>query len=185
MADKSRPIVSKSISAKLAQYFPFLHRRTSSLPRGEMLALRPLRNITVTWEMKTDAETPGATLTMPRRESGYTQILSRIFQIPATKTIELDEFGAAVWEKCDGKHSVENLVGFTSRTYKLNRRQAEVSVVSFMRMLAQRRLIGLEKIPKTAQNIGQNIGQNTAKETAHGSQHSKQRAPVKRGRRRH
>ncbi len=137
-------------------YFPFLDRKQSSLPRGEMLALRPLRNQTIAWEMRTNTDAPGANLTVPRREDKLGQIVSRIFQVPATKTIELDEFGAAVWEKCDGRHSVEQLVAFTSSTYKLNRRQAEVSVVSFMRMLAQRRLIGLEAATP-----------NTIKETAH------------------
>lgn len=155
------------IDIDLRAYFPFLNRKNSSLPRGEMLALRPLRNQAIAWEMKTDTETPGANLTVPRREDKFGQIVSRIFQVPSTKTIELDEFGAAVWEKCDGRHSVEQLVVFTSSAYKLNRRQAEVSVVSFMRMLAQRRLIGLQ-----------------TGETAHVHRSGPQRAH-KRGRRRH
>ncbi len=158
----------------LRAYFPFLNRKNSSLPRGEMLALRPLRNQDIAWEMKAEDETPGANLTVPRREDKFGQIVSRIFQVPSTKTIELDEFGAAVWEKCDGRHSVEQLVVFTSSAYKLNRRQAEVSVVSFMRMLAQRRLIGLETTKP-----------DTLKETAHVHRNSQQRTPVKRGRRRH
>ena len=62
--------------------------------------------------------------------------------MPDRKTIELDEFGAEVWELCDGTHSVEQLVKHTCGKYKLNRRQGEVSVVAFMRMLTQRRLIG-------------------------------------------
>ncbi len=161
----------------LRAYFPFLNRKNGSLPRGEMLALRPLRNQAIAWQVKTDGETPGAELTVPRREDKLGQVMSRIFQIPATKTIELDEFGAAVWEKCDGRHSVEQLVAFTSSAYKLNRRQAEVSVVSFMRMLAQRRLIGLEASkPNTAKP-------NTAKETAHVRRNGQKRTPPKRGRR--
>ena len=163
--------MNKPNANKWTQYFPFLNRRNGSLPRGEMLALRPLRNQAIAWQMKTDTEAPGASLTVPRREDKLGRIVSRIFQVPATKTIELDEFGAAVWEKCDGRHSVEQLVVFTSQAYKLNRRQAEVSVVSFMRMLAQRRLIGLEK-------------DTAGKETAH-VQRGGKRAPVKRGRRRH
>ena len=154
----------------LSQYFPFLNRAKGSLPRGEMLALRPLRSREIAWSPKTEDETPGAQLVVPRRDDKLGQILSRVFQIPATKTIELDEFGAAVWEKCDGQHSVEQLIGFTCSAYKLNRRQAEVSVVTFMRMLAQRRLIGLE------------TGKGTA---AHVHQNGQQRTPVKRGRRRH
>jgi len=168
-------LMSKISLSKLD--FPFLNRKNGSLPRGEMLALRPLRNQAIAWEMKTDAETPGANLTVPRREDKFGQIVSRIFQVPSTKTIELDEFGAAVWEKCDGRHSVEQLVVFTSNAYKLNRRQAEVSVVSFMRILAQRRLIGLETAkPNTTK-------QNTVKETAHVQRSGQKRTPARRGRR--
>ena len=105
-----------------------------------MLALGPLRSREIAWEMKPKDEAPGAKLTVPRRDDRVGQILSRVFRIPATKTIELDEFGAQVWARCDGQHSVEQLIRFTCDTYKLNRRQAEVSVITFMRMLAQRAL---------------------------------------------
>ena len=157
----------------LTQYFPFLSRRKGSLPRGEMLALRPLRNALVAWEANAGGEdaAPGVQLTVPRRDDKVGQLLSRLFQMPATKTIELDEFGAAVWEKCDGKHSVEQLVHFTATAYKLNRRQAEVSVVSFMRMLAQRRLIGLDHTKTEG--------------AAHVHRNGPARPPSKRGRRRH
>ena len=172
----------------LRQYFPFLNRAKGSLPRSEMLSLRPLRNQSIAWERKaeTETETTGAHLTVPRREDKLGQIMTRLFQIPASKTIELDEFGAAVWEKCDGRHSVEQLIVFTAGAYKLNRRQAEVSVVAFMRMLAQRRLIGLDK---TADNKTAGIGPDThraaGKGTAYVHRSSGQRAQAKRGRRRH
>ncbi len=161
----------------LKAYFPFLNRKNSSLPRGEMLALRPVRTASVAWEPKADPDAPGVQITVPRREDKMGQLLSRLFQIPATKTIELDEFGAAVWEKCDGQHSVEQLVTFTAGAYKLNRRQAEVSVVSFMRMLAQRRLIGLGKTTSSAAQGEKGI--------AYVHRSDRTRTPSKRGRRRH
>lgn len=155
----------------LKQYFPFLNRAKGALPRGEMLALRPLRNVSVAWEPKPEAA--GVQLTVPRRDDKLGQLLGRVFQVPSTKTIELDEFGSAVWEKCDGKHSVEQLVVFTASAYKLNRRQAEVSVVSFMRILAQRRLIGLDK------------SKSESGGTAHVHRNDRPRTPGKRGRRRY
>ena len=160
----------------LKQYFPFLNRVKGALPRGEMLALRPLRNVSVAWEAKPEAV--GVQLTVPRRDDKLGQLLGRVFQVPTTKTIELDEFGAAVWEKCDGKHSVEQLVMFTASAYKLNRRQAEVSVVSFMRMLAQRKLIGLDK-SKSEKSKSETGG------TAHVHRNDRPRTPGKRGRRRY
>lgn len=156
----------------LRQSIPFLAQEKGSLPRGEMLVLRPQRNREVVWEMKAEDETPGAKLTVPRRDDRMGQILSRVFRVPATKTIELDEFGAQVWSRCDGAHSVEQLITFTCDTYKLNRRQAEVSVITFMRMLAQRRLIGLQP-----------IGITSGKGTANVRSNNRQRPPTKRRRR--
>ncbi|MDQ2764614.1 MAG: PqqD family protein [Pseudomonadota bacterium] len=130
-----------SLIGKIQQYLPLGHKPT--LPRGETLALRPVRNRVVTWE-RPETEDPGASLrlTVPRRQEGMGRLLGRFFPMPDRKTIELDEFGAEVWELCDGAHSVEQLVTHTCAKYKLNRRQGEVSVVAFMKMLAQRRLIG-------------------------------------------
>ena len=128
----------------LRRAIPFLDRGKGSLPRGEILALKPQRNREVAWEMKAeeDGEAAGAKLTVPRRDDRAGQLISLIFRIPASRSIELDEFGAQVWARCDGQHSVDQLIKFTCETYKLNRRQGEVSVVTFMKMLAQRRLIG-------------------------------------------
>ncbi len=160
----------------LRQSIPFLAQEKGSLPRGEMLALRPQRNREIVWEMKAEDETPGAKLTVPRRDDRMGQILSRVFHVPATKTIELDEFGAQVWSRCDGAHSVEQLITFTCDTYKLNRRQAEVSVITFMRMLAQRRLIGL-------QTSGINSGTSNGKGTVNVRSNIRQRPQTKRRRR--
>ncbi len=134
----------------LRRAIPFLDRGKGSLPRGEILALKPIRSREVDWEMKADEDAAGATLTVPRREDRAGQIISWIFRIPASRTIELDEFGAQVWARCDGQHSVDQLIKFTCETYKLNRRQGEVSVVTFMKMLAQRRLIGFPQAGEQA-----------------------------------
>ena len=163
----------------LQQSIPFLAREKGSLPRGEMLGLKPQRSREVVWEMKSDDEVPGVKLTVPRRDDRIGQILSRFLHVPATKTIELDEFGAQVWSRCDGAHSVEQLINFTCDTYKLNRRQAEVSVITFMRMLAQRRLIGLSAAgqqPRVSSSI-------SGKGTAHVRSGDRQRPQTKRRRR--
>ena len=130
----------------LANNVPFLARNRGGLPRGELLALRPVRSPDIGWELKEGDEAPGAKLTVPRREDRIGQLLSRIFQIPATKTIELDEVNSQIWARCDGETSVDQLIKYTCTTYKLNRRQGEVGVVTLMKMLAQRRLIGFPKI---------------------------------------
>lgn len=135
-----------SLLTKMQESVPFLNRRRPSLPREEMLTLRPVRNPVVTWETpapdEADERPAGVVLFVPRREDGWGQWLARWLQVPSGKKIELDEFGGEVWEMCDGSHTVDQLVRHTGEKYKLNRRQSEISVVAFMRMLAQRRLIG-------------------------------------------
>ena len=126
----------------LAQNVPFLTRNKGGLPRGALLALKPVRSPEVSWVMADGEEQPGAKLTVPRRDDRIGRLLSRLFHIPATKSIELDEVNAEIWARCDGATSVDQLVAYTCSAYKLNRRQGEVGVVTLMKMLAQRRLIG-------------------------------------------
>ena len=128
----------------LRQSIPFLAREKPGLPRGEMLGLKPVRSREIAWEMKPEDESPGAKLTVPRRDDRVGQILSRIFRVTATKTIELDEINAQLWARCDGQHSVDQLIRYACDTYKMNRRQGEVGVITAMRMFAQRGLIGLQ-----------------------------------------
>jgi len=141
--------------------------------RDEALSLRPIRNPVITWEEKTvdedavddvDADAPHQIiLVVPRKEDKMTNFLARMLQAPSEKKIELDEFGTAIWEKCDGTRTVEELARYTSTTYKLNRRQAEVSVMAFMKMLSQRRLIGFMKDGKGSSDVGTNTRQRAAK----------------------
>lgn len=132
-----------NVWSALRQSIPFLAREQKGLPRGEMLSLKPLRSREIAWEMKPEEEAPGAKLTVPRRDDRVGRLLSRIFRITATKTIELDEINAQLWARCDGQHSVDQLIRYACETYKMNRRQGEVGVITAMRMFAQRGLIGL------------------------------------------
>ncbi|MDQ2687068.1 MAG: PqqD family protein [Armatimonadota bacterium] len=143
-----------SLRGALGKFIPFL-RPKSPLDRGDMLALRPVRNPAVVWERRvedlddSDIRT-AATLMLPIRKDRMSKILSFWFHMPEGKTITLeDEISAELWEMCDGSNTVEQLVQHTCRSYKLNRRQGEVSVVTFMRMLTQRRLIGFLNQAKT------------------------------------
>lgn len=151
--------VRMNILESLQQAIPFLQKNQAGLPRGEMMALKPLRSRDIEWEQGEEGSAAGMKLIVPRREDRLGQIIARVFKIPESRTIELDEFGAQVWARCDGQHSVEQLIEFTCSEYKLNRRQGEVSIVAFMKMLAQRRLIGIPVASSTrAQAEGKGTG---------------------------
>ncbi len=109
-----------------------------------MLGLKPVRSREIAWEMRAEDEGPGAKLTVPRRDDRVGKLLSRIFRVTATKTIELDEINAQLWARCDGQHTVDQLIRYACETYKMNRRQGEVGVITAMRMFAQRGLVGLQ-----------------------------------------
>jgi hypothetical protein len=162
-------------------------RPKAPVSREDALDLRPVRNPVVKWEPipgpsldETEGEDgphPGPLLgnereeegprklmlVVPRKEDRLTNFLARMLQAPEEKRIELDEFGSAIWERCDGTRTVEDLARFTSTTYKLNRRQAEVSVMAFMKMLSQRRLIGFMKDGRGSSDVGPSTRQRAAK----------------------
>ena len=62
------------------------------------------------------------------------------------KTIELDEHGSFVWNLVDGQISVRQVIDSYRERYSRDRRnwkEAELQVVEFLRMLAQKRLVAM------------------------------------------
>ena len=68
-----------------------------------------------------------------------------VFRVPpgATKTFELDAIGVFVWNRCDGRHTVQQIIRKLAAEYRLNLREAEVPTVQFLRTLARKGLIGM------------------------------------------
>ena len=128
--------------------FQFLRDRIEGKPkitREQMLAARPIRHPKIEWareERRTD-NVPVALLRIPRLHNRWADLIAKWLQVPDFKRIELDEIGSDVWEMCDGGHSVDAISKAIGTSYRLNRRQAEVSVAAYLKMLAERRLLAL------------------------------------------
>ena len=60
-----------------------------------------------------------------------------------TKKLQLDALGTSVWDLVDGKRSVRIIIRIFAKIHRLENREAEVSVTSFIRQLGQRGLLGL------------------------------------------
>jgi len=60
-----------------------------------------------------------------------------------TKKLQLDALGTAVWDLVDGKRSVRRIIQIFAETHRLENKEAEVSVTSFIKQLGQRGLLGL------------------------------------------
>lgn len=128
----------------LGKYLPFLKIRPPQADREAALTLRPARNSALTWEKQESGET---ILTVPQnaKVGKITRMMAKWLNAPTERRVELDEVGGFVWELCDGQHTVENIVQQTGKHYKMNRREAEVSVTMFMQMLHERNFIGFYK----------------------------------------
>ena len=64
-------------------------------------------------------------------------------EIVQTKKLQLDAMGTAVWDLVDGNRSVRRIVQIFAEVHRLENKEAEVSVTSFIRELGQRGLLGL------------------------------------------
>ena len=62
---------------------------------------------------------------------------------PQIRTLELDEIGSVVFRHIDGNRSVRDIIDMLAEKYSLHPREAEVSVVQFIRQLGQRGIVGL------------------------------------------
>lgn len=100
------------------------------------LAAIPVRNPLV----KERTQDSGLRLTGPLRHGKF----SRFLGIASTeKSFDLDELGAEVWQACDGQANIESIIVAFSDKHRVNIREAEVAVKTFLNTLIQRNLIVL------------------------------------------
>lgn len=125
---------------------PLSRRRRPRLSRQQALQARPIRNPHLSTKRN---ERDELTLVVPRRGDWVGRLLSLVFIVPKERGIVLDAVGEDVWELCDGEHTVEELIRQVGEKYKLNPKEAEVSLTDYLRQLGKRNLIGLA-LPKQA-----------------------------------
>ncbi len=114
-------------------------RKKPKLSREAMLNSRPARNELLKWE-KTDSGE--ARITVVRQETWKVRMLSRLFYVPRERKITLDEVGSEVWQMCDGRTTVAQMIDALRNKYKLDRKEAEVSLLSYLKTLGQKRFLG-------------------------------------------
>jgi hypothetical protein len=121
-----------------------------------MLNSRPARNEELTWERNDDGEVQ---VTVKRQETWKVRLISKIFYIPKNRKITLDEVGTEVWQLCNGRNTVAQMIEALSDKYQLNRKEAEVSLLAYLKTMAQKRFIGFViDAEKMAQNRGGGSG---------------------------
>jgi hypothetical protein len=110
------------------------------LSREDSMSARPVLNRLV--KVEYDDE-DNIILHVPRPDNTTVRWLAKVFRLPPHKRVALDELGTFVIEHCDGEHTVDDIVDKFAKRFKLNRREAEVSMSTFLKNLARRSIIGL------------------------------------------
>jgi hypothetical protein len=101
-----------------------------------------MRNPTVSWQKSGQHDVE---ITIPHPKSARGSLAARVFMIPEMKKYRLDEIGALVWILSDGEHTCKEIVEALCRRYKYVKREAELSLMSYMQTLSARNLVGFVK----------------------------------------
>ena len=117
-----------------------MFRKKPQLSREQSLSAIPIQNNAVSVS-RDDAGL--VSISIPRKDSWWVNALSRVFFVPEEKRVGLDEIGSYVWDLCDGKNDVRSIIGQFQKEYRLNRKEAELSMLNYLKMLAKKKLIGL------------------------------------------
>ena len=104
-----------------------------------MMSSRPTRNDSLDWETTDEGEVQ---ISVVRQDTWKVRLLSKLFYIPKKRKITLDEVGTEVWQMCNGRNTVGDMIGQLSETYQLNRKEAEVSLLQYLKTLGEKRFIG-------------------------------------------
>lgn len=115
-------------------------RRAKPLSREQSLTSIPVRNELIEEE---ESDEGYVRLLIPRRQDLWVKAVSRLFHVPKKRQITLDEIGSFVWRLCDGTNDVRAIIRALCTRYRLHRKEAEVSVVTYLRTLAKKRLLGI------------------------------------------
>ena len=114
--------------------------KSSKPAKSDMLSARPVRAVGAT-EKSTG---PAAwQVTVSLRPTRWARFLLRAPSAGVKKTFELDELGKFVWDECDGRTPVRQIIRRLAKRYNLNEREAEVATVAFLHTLTRKGLLGM------------------------------------------
>lgn len=109
------------------------------LKRDDILSAIPLRNATIKWEQNSEGE---VSIVIPQKDKLWVKVVTKIFMVPSKRVVVLDEIGSYVWMLCDGEHTIRDIMNSLSSKYHLTRKEAEVSLITYMRNLGKRGMLG-------------------------------------------
>ncbi len=113
-------------------------KKRPDIDRSKVLKAFPLRNQLITWELDDKGE---ASLVIPQKDKFLVKLTSKLFMLPNKRVVVLDSIGAHVWEMCDGKHTISQIIKALQKKHQLTRKEAETSLFTFVQQLGKRNFI--------------------------------------------
>lgn len=118
--------------------YTFKLKKRPDVDRSKVLKAFPLRNQLITWEMDDKGE---ASLVIPQKDKFWVKLTSKLFMLPDKRVVVLDSIGAYVWQMCDGKHTISQIIKALQKKHQLTRKEAETSLFTFVQQLGKRNFI--------------------------------------------
>ncbi len=108
------------------------------IDRRQSLDAIPVLNGGIAAEPRRDGQLD-LVIRTPRRPG----LLARFMPPMLEKRFKLDALGTFVFAQIDGARTVAQIMEAFRGRFKLNRRETEISVAAFLRLLAERRIISI------------------------------------------
>ena len=120
----------------------FLRRKKPpSHSRSDLLAAVPIRHPAALEQTKKNG---ALLLAVPLPRSRAARWLTLGNARPVTRRFQLDEHGASVWRMIDGRMTVRAMIESFGEMHRLNLREAEVAMLSYLRTLSSRSIIAIQ-----------------------------------------
>jgi hypothetical protein len=128
-----------------------LKKEPPQLSREQAMLAMPVHNPSLKWKLNDEGN---VVVIMPRRDDLSGKTLGWLFGVPQEKPVELDELGSSVWQRCDGDHTVAEIVTLLCREHKLSRHEVEITLTEYLRTLGKRGMVGFMVPREVAEAAG-------------------------------
>lgn len=121
---------------------PSLGKKPQKAPSWrEMLELRPVRNPGLEW---TEGEDDRVVIHVKHNfaKNWKVKAINFLIPLPSERSVALDAIGTDVWRLMDGENTVGRIARELAKKYKLQPREAELSLQQYFKELGRRGYVG-------------------------------------------
>ena len=118
-------------------------RPSEKVTRRQSLSSKPMQNPSVRAEKREKS----LVLRVPLKKPPSGLLSGTFFRVPPERKVVLDSIGTWVWQQCDQKRTVEDIIELTRLRYKFSHKEALISVTTFLKQLGSKGIIAFV-VPK-------------------------------------